>query len=133
MVEKSSDGIRINFKTKFTDSLSFTIWINLECDTCEISSSSDEVDQLFYYFWYCPMGMSDDKFSCEEIKDFLFEYLDRIAIYKTRIVQKNLFIMQTFRLEYFDKERWNLIYKHSALNIGGIEFPETKGRKKIYY
>lgn len=133
LVDNSSDGTRINFKADSSDKLSYSIWISRECVNAEISASSEEVEQLIFYFWYCPLGMSKDEFNFQEIKEFIFEYLDKIANFRTRVVQRKNWISQSFRLEYYENLEWKLIYKHRALSFTNIEFPEIKDNEKIYY
>ena len=123
----------MNFKTDFTDKLNFSLWLDKNCNNCQINASFDEKEKLKKYFWYYPLGMLKEKFEIDEVKYFMFEAIDKIANYRTRIIQKKGLIFQSFSLEYFDTKKWILFYKHSAFRYGNIEFPKITGDEKIYY
>lgn len=87
-----------------------------------------------YYFWYYPFdpyGSNSAEEKEEDSKDFLIEQLDILTKYKTRIVQKNNWLTQSFVCEYFENNSWVRYYKHLAFKTS-FKFPPISTKRRIY-
>ena len=86
------------------------------------------------YFWHYPFepygSFSSEEKDIDSI-EFIFEQLEILTTYKTRIIQKNNILSQTFICEIFKDNIWTAYYKHSALKTNFV-FPTIDGNRKIY-
>ena len=86
------------------------------------------------YFWYCPFDPYSSDIIDDKVNDcmnFIFDELDILTNYQTRIIQRKGWFNQIFICEYFKDNKWQLHYKHSAL-LTNIDFPKIIGRERIY-
>jgi hypothetical protein len=75
--------------------------------------------------------MQDDIEWKKLISNSVFDTIDKLVHYPTRIIQKNGLFSTSFTCEYFDST-WKTISKNSVPRLFGIGVPKIAGRVKVY-
>jgi len=133
-IDKSdSDNLLLEFSSVTQLDYVYSIWFGTESIRASVSAKRLDCSDK-EYFWHYPFDPYDsDSIQNKTIDclEFLFKQLDILTKLKTRIIQnKNLF-SQTFICEYFSKNTWTTLYKHSALKTNFV-FPTITSNQKIY-
>lgn len=133
-IDKSdSENLFLEFSSDTQLEYVYSIWFGTKSICASVGAkrlkSSDKE-----YFWHYPFNSisldSSEKRSIDCL-EFLFDQLDILTKFKTRIIQKKHLLTQTFICEYIDNNTWTTYYKHSAMKTNFV-FPTLMGNQKIY-
>lgn len=133
-IDKSdNDNLHLEFSTQAQLEYKYSLWFRLNTISASVGATlfNATEKQYFWYYPFDPYGSDTNEKKIEDCKDFLFEALDILTKYKTRIIQKKGLFYQTFICDFLNQNTWARYYKHSAL-CGNFDFPIITGRQQIY-
>jgi hypothetical protein len=133
-IDKSdSENLFLEFSSSTQLEYVYLIWFGTESICASIAATrlncSDK--EYFWHYSFDPYDSDSIENKTIDCLEFLFEQLDILTKLKTRIIQKKNLLSQTFICEYFSKNTWTTLYKHSALKTKFV-FPTITSNQKIY-
>ena len=133
-IDKSDyENLFLEFSSPTQHDYNYSIWFGTESICASIGAtlinSSDK--EYFWQYPFDPYGSNSIEEKNTDCVEFLFEQLDILTKFKTRIIQKKKLLSQTFICEFLNKNTWTTYYKHSALKTNFV-FPSIISNRKIY-
>lgn len=127
------NNLYLEFKTNTQLEYKYSIWYGTEAISASVGATllKGKDNEYFWHYPFDPYGSDNIQEKENDCKEFIFEQLDILTKYKTRIIQKKNWFSQTFICEYLSNKIWTRYYKHSVLKTN-FEFPTIKGRQYIY-
>ncbi len=129
---REDEYLCLEFSTQFQNDYKFYIWVPADFLSASIGANLIKISDR-HYFWYYPYdNYNDDLDRQAEVRYFLYDILYIVTKHKTRIIQKNGILFQSFNCEYLICNQWTQLYKHSAFKYGNFKFPKISERMQIY-
>lgn len=131
--KSDNKNLYFEFSSKTQNDYTYKIWQGVESQNASISAklSYSSNKEYFWVYPFEPYNSVSSEQKSNENMEFIMEQLDRLTNFKTRIIQKNNLLSQTFICEIYKDNNWMTYYKHSALKTNFV-FPIIEGNQKIY-
>lgn len=131
--KSDNENLLLEFNTINQKDYNYTIWLGTEAMCASIGAKliDSNDDEYFWNYPYEPYNSISSEEKIVDSMDFILEELELLTNFKTRIIQKNNLLSQTFICEVLKDDIWTTYYKHSALKTKFV-FPTIDGNHKIY-
>lgn len=131
--KSDNENLILEFNTGNQKDYNYTIWLGIEsmCASIGARLMNSNDDEYFWHYPYEPYNSISSEEKIIDSMEFIIEVLDVLTSFKTRIIQKNNLLTQTFICEVLKDNIWTTYYKHSVLKTNFV-FPTIEDNYKLY-